>query len=331
VFFVSSAQTIGGSAAYNFLRLPSNPLLTAAGGINTSYSTNEVGLSVNNPALLNQKLHGQLNLSFNSFLGGIKAYNTAAAWHHKNFNTSFGGQVYFIDYGSIPQTDAVGNVGGSFRPVDFVVQLGAAKKYSGRWSYGLNLKFINSSYQQYKSNALAFDAGILYADSVNNLSASVLAKNMGFQLKTFTGDREDLPFDLQIGITTKLAKAPFGFSLTAQHLHRFNTVYDDAGFNSGNNLPSANSFFNKLLNHFVLASHIYIGTNLEATIGYNHLRRAELNEGTGNGLNGFSTGVRIKFQKLQVLYARSNYQRNIAYNQLGITLQLNRFFGWGEL
>jgi hypothetical protein len=86
------------------------------------------------------------------------------------------------------------------------------------------------------------------------------------------------------------------------------------------------------LNHFVVASHIYLGNNLEATLGYNHLRRQELNIGSsGNGLNGFSMGVRLKFSKLQVLYARSNYQRNISYNQLGLTLSLKEFSGLGDL
>jgi len=41
-------------------------------------------------------------------------------------------------------------------------------------------------------------------------------------------------------------------------------------------------------------------------------------------------GVRIKFAKLQVLYARSSYQRNVSYNQLGLTLKMDRFFG-GDL
>jgi len=322
--FISHAQTIGGRAAYNFLHLPSTPLLTAAGGINTSYVTNEVGFAVTNPALLNQALHGQLNLSFNGFLDGIKAYSTAAAWHHKKLNTTFGANVYFIDYGSIPQTDAAGNISGDFRPVDFVVQIGAAKKYLERWSYGVNLKFINSSYPPYRSNAVAFDVSVLYSDTARSFSASVLAKNMGFQLQTFSGEREDLPFDLQIGITKRLADAPFGFSFTAQHVNRFNTLYNDTAFNYENNLQQGTSFFPKILNHFVVASHIYVGNNLEATIGYNHLRRSELNIGTGNGLNGFSAGIRIKFQKLQILYARSNYQRNVAYNQVGLTLPLHR-------
>jgi hypothetical protein len=325
------AQTLGGNATYNFLKLPASPLLTAAGGENVSYLTNEVGLAANNPALFNRSLHEQLNLSFNSFISGIKTYSLTSAYQAEKINTTLGGHIYFIDYGNIPQTDAAGNESGSFRPVDFVVQLSGARKYLEKWQYGLSMKFIHSSYQQYQSSALAFDVGVHYSDTVNLFYASILAKNMGTQITTYAGEREDLPFDLQVGITKRLAKAPFGFSFTAQQLRFFNLLYNDTTFNNENGFSSSDHFINKLMNHFVIAGHIYLGANLEATLGYNHLRRSELNiGGSGNGLNGFSMGLRVKFQKLQVLYARSSYQRNIAYNQLGITLHMDKLFGLGK-
>lgn len=332
IFFIGRTQTIGGSSAYNFLKLPSTPLLTAAGGVNASYKINEVGLTANNPSLLSPDLHSQLALSFNSFLAGIKTYSLTGACQYDKLNTTFGAHIYFVDYGSVPQTDAAGNVSGTFHPVDYVVQVSAARKYLDRWNYGGSLKFITSSYSLYKSSAIALDFGVLYSDSSNFFSASVLAKNMGVQIKTYAGESEDLPFDLQIGITKRLEKAPFGFSVTAQHLHQFDILYNDAEFNANNDFSSNNNFFNKLFNHFVIASHIYLGNNLEATLGYNHLRRQELNIGSsGNGLNGFSMGLRIKFSKLQILYARSNYQRNVSYNQLGLTLAMNEFKGLGKL
>jgi hypothetical protein len=331
IFFIGRTQTLGGSSAYNFLRLPSTPLLTAAGGVNTSYKTNEVGLSANNPALLSADLNAQLNVSFNNFLAGIKTYSLTAAYQYEKYNTSLGGHIYFVDYGSMPQTDPAGNISGDFHPVDYVIQFSAARKYLDRWGYGATLKFICSNYQLYRSAAVALDFGVLYSDTTNHFYASLLAKNMGVQLKTYAGEAEDIPFDLQIGITKRLQKAPFGFSVTAQHLHQFNLIYEDADFNAESNLSSANNFFSKLLNHFVIAGHIYAGTTIEATIGYNYLRRQELNIGaSGNGLNGFSMGVRAKFAKMQLLYARSNYQRNISYNQVALTLHLDQLFGLGK-
>jgi hypothetical protein len=304
-------------------------MLTAAGGMNTSYRQNEVSPAANNPALLHPALSTQINASFNAFLGAVRTYSLTGAYHSEKKNTTFGGHIYFVDYGSIPATDAAGNRSGDFRPRDFVLQVSAAKKYLEKWTYGGTLKFISSSYRQYSSSAIAVDFGVLFFDSVKNFSASLLVKNMGVQLTTYASEKEDLPFDLQIGITKKLSKAPFGFSLTAQQLHRFDISYNDTTFNNDNGYSYPSSF-TKVFNHFVLATHIYLGDNLEATIGYNHLRRQELSITDGsNGLSGFSGGVRIKFSKLQILYARSTYQKGMGYNQIGITTQLNKLAGLG--
>jgi hypothetical protein len=81
----------------------------------------------------------------------------------------------------------------------------------------------------------------------------------------------------------------------------------------------------------VAATHIYIGNNLEAIIGYNRLRRTELSLGTGNGLNGFSAGFAARFKKFHVTYARSVYQRGISFNQIGMALYLNSLVGLGSL
>ncbi|MFN2457544.1 MAG: type IX secretion system protein PorQ [Chitinophagaceae bacterium] len=324
------AQTIGGNATYHFLKLPGAPLLSASGGVNISYQAKDAALAANNPALLNEDYHSQLALNFNNFFSGIKAYQLAGAYYHQKINTIFGSSIFFIDYGNIPQTDAAGNINGSFRPTDYVMQLSAAKRYLQKWSYGATVKFIQSNYQQYNSSAMAMDVAVLYTDSANNITGSVAAKNMGFQIKTYSAS-EDLPFDLQIGVTKKLNKAPFAFSFTAQQMHRFNISYNDTSFNNENNLASGSPFFNKLMLHFVFATHVFIGSNLEVTAGYNYLRRAELNLGSsGNGLNGFSAGLRAKFKKLQFQYARAYFQRNTAYNQFGLSILLNQFIGLGE-
>ena len=173
--------------------------------------------------MFNKALHSQLALSFNSFFAGVKAYTLSGAYHHEKSNTSFGTQVFFIDYGSISQTDAAGAEEGTFRPKDLVVQVSAAKTYLQKWQYGINLKFIQSAYGVYRSSGIAADVGIFFNDSAAHFSAGLVAKNMGAQLTTYNGTREDLPFDLQIGFTKKLADAPFAFSLTAQQLHQFNT------------------------------------------------------------------------------------------------------------
>ena len=81
----------------------------------------------------------------------------------------------------------------------------------------------------------------------------------------------------------------------------------------------------------IIGTTIYVGDRLEIQAGYNFLRRKELNIGAlSNGLNGFSIGAGALFGKLQVRYARAYYQSNTAYNQFGLNMQLNQYFGLGN-
>lgn len=323
-FICSYGQTIGGSSAFNFLHLPADPLLTAIGGVNVSYSNHEVGLTSNNPSLLEASLSKKLNVSFNNLPGGIKAYSITGALYDEKHQTNFGGHIYFIDYGSISQTDAAGNQYGYFHPFDYVIQASASRSYMNKWKYGISFKLIGSNYQVYKSFAVAIDFGLHYMDTSHLFSAGLVAKNMGLQIKTYGGQGEDFPFDLQIGITKKLAHAPLAFSVTAQKMHQLNIGYYDPSVNTGS---ASSGLFNKIFNHFVFASHIYISTNLEFNLGYNYLRRNELTLGTStNGLTGFSAGIRAAFQKIEIMYSISNYQKNVNYNQFGIEIPLQQFF-----
>ncbi|MFI5186376.1 MAG: type IX secretion system protein PorQ [Chitinophagales bacterium] len=329
-------QTIGGSSAFNFLNLPNTPQLTGLGGVNVSQTSNDVGMAFYNPALLIPSMHTQMNAVFNSFYASISTYHLSLAYHSTKLNTNFLWGVHYFTYGDIQETDASGNILGSLRPADWVMQVSASRSYLQKWNYGATIKFINSNYGLYRSNAIAIDAGVIFHDSVNLFSASILARNMGFQLRKYYNDNaEDLPFDLIAGVSKRLAKAPFGFSITADHLHQFDIRYNDTTFNNDNNFGSTNNqkkfTFDKIFRHFVIASQIYIGNYLEVSLGYNYLRRQELNiDKTGNGLNGFSVEIGALFNKIQIRYARAYYQNNTAYNQFGLNLQLNKYFGLGK-
>ena len=330
-FTAGFSQTLGGRAAYSFLKLPPSPLLAAAGGVNVSYAAGEVSLTANNPALLQKDISKQINSSFNAFLAGTRAYSLTGALHSTKLATTFGGHIYTFDYGNIAGTDAAGNVVGQFRPLEYVIQVSAAKNYLDNWTYGLTLKFISSTLGQYRSSAVAADVGVLFQDTARGFSASVVVKNMGTQLTNYTTEKEELPFELQAGVTKRLARAPFAFSVTAQHLQTLDIVYNDTAFNRDNNISAATSVLDKLVTHLIVASHIYAGQNLEATIGYNLLRRRELATGNeGNGLTGFSAGLRLRLSKLQVTYARTAYQRGVAANLIGITVHLQQLFGLGR-
>lgn len=335
IYYNTNAQTLGGNAVFNFLKLPNTPQLTGLGGVNVSQSSPDIGLAYNNPALLSPQMHTQMNAVFNSYYSGIKVYNLSFGYRNEKLKTNFLWGLNYFNYGSTTETDASGNILGKFRAADWTMQLSASRIYLEKWHYGLSVKYISSSYGQFSSNGIAADVGVQYLDSSRLFSASVLVKNMGAQLKKYEGtEADDLPFDMQIGITQRLHKAPFSFSITGQRIHRFNIRYDDTTFNNENGFTSSSDkkfTAGKLLDHLVLGATIYVGDKIEFYTGYNFLRRRELNIGNeGNGLNGFSIGAGALFGKLQIRYARAYYQGNTAYNQFGIGMKLNEYFGLGK-
>lgn len=322
------SQRLGGQAVFNFLEISNAPQLSALGGVNVSNISNDVSLGFHNPALLKMEMDKSLSVNFNSLYAGIKNYQLNGAYFSSKSATTFSAGISYFDYGTIPQTDALGNELGTFRPGDYVVQVSASRQYSGRIRYGATVKYISSNYGLYRANGVALDAGVVYSDSSNRFQASLLVRNIGTQLKNYSGTKvSSLPFDLQAGVTKRLADAPVQFSVTAHHLHQFNIRYRDTIFNNNNAFPQGSKTgVDNLFRHFVLACQVYVGERLEITGAYNHLRRAELSiPGATNGLNGFSLGVGALFTKLQLRYARSYYQGSSAYNQLGIDLNFREF------
>lgn len=319
----ATAQTLGGNAIFNFVNQANAAQLSALGGINVSNISGDVGMAFQNPALLRSDMDAHANASFNSFLAGIKNFSLTTAYQVETYNTTMGIGVNFFDYGNLPQTDASGNVMGSFHPTDYVVQLMASRRHKENWFYGATLKFINSGYGQYKSNGIAADVGISFYDTVNHIQASVVVKNIGSQLKTYDGSnvKEELPFDLQAGITRRLNKAPIQFSLTAHHLHRFNIRYNDTLFLAEEGVDGFGGkkfTFDKIISHLVFATQIFIKDKIEVTAGYNFLRRKDLNVlNSASGLNGFTMGAGLLLKQFQIRYTTGYYQQNM-FNQLGV-------------
>ena len=310
------AQTQGGNPVFSFLKNPATAEVAAIGGSNVSLIGNNVAAGFSNPSLLRPAHHGQVATSFASLLAGINQY-TAMAGYQLGGQT-LGLAVQYLNYGSIDQTDAAGNLLGMYRPSDLAVQVGTSKQYKEKWWLGAAAKFIHSNYGQYRSSALALDASLTYFDETAGLQAGVVVTNMGTQLNAYAGAvKEELPFEINAGVSKKLADAPLQFSLTLQQLQRFNLLGSDTSFivsESGKKY----STFDKMMSHVVLAAQLTLAENINCNLGYNVLRRQSLNGyNITNGLNGVTFGVGVIMQKLHINYATGFYQRNM-FHQLSL-------------
>jgi hypothetical protein len=133
---------------------------------------------------------------------------------------------------------------------------------------------------------------------------------MGTQLKTYYGEaRENLPYDLQIGVSKKLARAPFRFSVAAHDLLRWQLRYDNPLENEvsllgeDTNTQSAFSLgIDNLFRHLNFGGEIVLGKseNFRLRFGYNHQMRREMSLQNIRSLAGFSFGAGFKINRFRI-------------------------------
>lgn len=320
------SQTLGGSSTFQFLKLQQVPQAAALGGRNVSLIKGGIGMSQENPALLNNDHHGEAAAHFTFLAPSVTGLLALAGYHEKKTGTDFSLGISHLLYGDEWQTDAGGNVMGTFRSYDQWVAVTASRRYGERWRYGLTARLIQSRYGPFGSSGLAADAGLTYTDTTRRIRIGFSVKNMGGQLKTYNGQGEDMPFDMLLGISRQLEKAPLRFSLTAQRLNRFNILYNDTSFNSSNTgRAGLKGWGDQLISHLIIGTEVFLGDKIILSGGFNILRRMELTaRNTTSGLTGFSYGLTFQHGRLNFQYARSHFQAALSHHLVSFAVSLSK-------
>ncbi|MGB0931598.1 MAG: type IX secretion system protein PorQ, partial [Chitinophagales bacterium] len=228
--FTANAQ-IGGENVYEFLDLSPSARITALGGLQIAAMDDDVSLAAQNPSLYNPEMNTHLSLNTVAYVAGINHGYFGFAKDIDSLAT-FGIGVQYISYGDFVGADPTGFVTGSFSASEYAFNIGGAKQF-GKFSYGMNLKMIFSNLEVYSSTGLALDMGLTYFNEESMFSAALVVKNMGTQLSTYNGTKEDLPFDVQLGVSQRLKHLPFRFGITAHHLQKWDIRYNDPNLQSG--------------------------------------------------------------------------------------------------
>ncbi len=323
-----------GRGVYRFLDLPVSSRLATLGGVNVSLKDNDINFAFNNPALLSQTSNGVIGLNIANYLANIK-YGSAIYSYSLNEKNFFSAGVQYIDYGTFNGYDEFGQKTEDFTAKDMAMYLSYARPLSDKITVGITLKPIVSALENYTSIGLVSDVGISYKKD-DLLSVGLVFKNMGTQITGYYKDeddkqhRESMPFDIQLGVTKKLAHAPIRISATLNNLHRWNVV----GYQS--KLPKRSSltnevktektgFFDMALRHLILGIEFLPSDKFYLGVGYNHRRHKEMSIEGYKSLAGFSFGAGVKLYKFQVGFGMIQYQRkNYAY-QFSISTNINDF------
>lgn len=335
------AQVTGGRHVFSFLNLSPSPHITALGGLAIAAPQEDVSFGLQNPSLLRPALHNRLGLTYDRFYASISHAQLQYAYHLPSIETSFGLGVQYLNYGDFVQTDFIGQQLGLFQGRDYAFTLGAARAYGPRWRYGMNLKMAGSMLGSFRASALMADLGLSYYDSSQLLMIGLVARHMGFMTRVYQPGAPDepLPFDLQLGISKRFLHLPLRLMTTVHHLYEWDIRYDNPLDQdrtqlfapADSNTREKSYFADKLFRHFIFGAEIELGKRVQVSVGYNHLRRAEMAMKERPGLAGFSFGLGVDLQAFHIRYGQHHYHIAGAHHEWGIELLLHRLTGLGKL
>lgn len=309
-----NAQT-GGKYIYEFLNITGAPRVGGVGGTFLPVFDNDVFLGLHNPSLISEDMHNQLGLSFLDYFADISAGNAVYSRTFEKYG-SFIGAVQFLNYGTFTYADPTGTQGGEFGASDVAINIGWGREVHPGFRIGADIKGIFSSYESYNAFALSTDISASYISDSKNFVATVQARNVGRQLDDFSGSgRENMPFEIQAGISKKLEHAPFRFFVLLNNLQTWDLNYEDPQnpniqidpiTGEIKEVSKLADFTDNLFRHTIFGAEIANGKLLSLRIGYNYRLRQEMGVQSRMSTVGISWGFGLKLGRYQFDYSRSH-------------------------
>ena len=275
---------------YNFLRLPVSAHAAALGGENITIIEDDPSLGFSNPALAASVSDKTIGVNYMNYMSGA---NMGSATFNRVINDKMtwavGGE--FINYGSIKEVDENNVQTGTFSANDFAV--------GGTFTYlllknvvgGITAKFVYSSLGSYNSLAMGVDLGLNWYEPEHEWSGSVVARNLGGQLKAYDEKYEKMPIDVQVGVSKRLGTSPLRLSATLVDL----THYDY-----------------RFVNHLDFGVDVLLSDNIWIGGGYNFRRADEMkiqsnDDDESSHMAGLSVGAGLNLERFKINIAYGKY------------------------
>lgn len=321
---------IGGESTYQFLELTNSARIAALGGTQVAINdTLDLNLPYNNPALLHKAMDNRVLVNYVNYLTDI---NYGYASYAKSYDGigNFAVGMHYINYGEFNEaTESGALTGATFNAAEYALNLIYSNNYK-RLNYGVNLKPILSSFETYQSFGVAADFGLNFITKKGNTSLGLVARNFGTQITTYynDGQHENIPFNLQLGISQRLKHAPVILSATLQNLTNWDlyTPDEDSEFNTETIYEYDESFFKQTMRHLVLGVEILPSENFILRAGYNYQRRQELKLDEKGSTVGFSAGFGLKIKRFRLDYGVSRFHLAGSSNLFSLAINLNDNF-----
>jgi hypothetical protein len=324
MIFPLFSQT-GGNNVYEFLNLTYSGLVSSLGGTNVSLPVNNLNLTYHNPALLSPGMDKSLALNYSNYFAGI---NYGQVYYSRTFERTgnFAAGLSYLNYGTFTGSNASGVITGTFGASEYAFSLIWSHKIDTLLSIGINFKPILSHLESYTSSGFAFDIGASWHNRSELFSTGLVIKNLGYQLTTYAGEsRQNLPFEIQAGISQQLKHAPFRFSLTLRHLEKFDLTYQYGDSSSVKTEPAAD-FLENIMRHVIIGTEIVPHKNFYFSVGYNYQRRRELQVKSNVSTVGYSWGFGIRTTIMDIEFGRATYHLAGSSNHISLIIRPDKFY-----
>jgi hypothetical protein len=286
----ASAQNRETREVFRFMEMHSGTRLGALGGNHVAMIDPDAGSVWANPALLSPGRSAGLSTS------RLPGRVTASGVYLRDPLTlpvaTLAG-VRSVMYGEMERLDEDGESLGTFRSFDMEWTAAAAAPLTARWTAGVKVSALLSSYGGYRSSAMAVSAGLHWLSASGTTGAGLVLRNAGTQLSSFRGVDEPLPLRAAIGVTHKPAYFPARLMAT---------VTDDL---SGRLRPD-----------WMAGSEFLFSDAFRFRLGYNHALNSSLRSADRLDLSGVHFGIGLRFSGYNLDISR------VSWGQLGGVLQL---------
>ena len=328
LFITNFMGQVGGESIYQFLNLSTSARQIALGG-ETLNIIDDVNQPIWNPSVINNRLDNKVSVNYSSYLAGINVGSVSFA---KTISRRFGtihGSIKYLDYGSIIGADENGTETGNFNANDIAISLGYAHNIpKTNFFLGSNLKLINSNISNYSSFAIAIDFALLYYSEYRPYSFTLVARNIGTQLKTFNGTKENLPFKVALGTSYKLEYVPLKWYATIDNLQQWDVSVSNPSNETvdldGTVTEEKINFLNNMFRHFIIGGELFPDSAINLRVGYNFRRAKELALQNVRTFSGVSFGFGIKMNKFKFNYAYSKFHSAANASTFSLLIDLDR-------
>ena len=288
---------------YNFLRLPVSAHAAALGGDNITIIEDDPALMFSNPALASSVSDKTIGLSYMNYMSGAN-YMGASYTKALGEKGTIAGGVQYMNYGKMKEYDQNNTQIGTFNASEIAIEGIFSYELAHNLVGGITAKFINSYIGNYSSMSVGVDLGLNWFEPDYQWSVSVVAKNLGGQIKAYEENYGKMPMDVQVGVSKSFAALPVRLSATLIDL----THYDY-----------------RFINHLNLGADILLSDNIWVGGGYNFRRADEMTIGTNEDSSahgaGFSVGGGINLERFKLNLAYGKYHAasssvlvNLAYS-----------------